>query len=172
VTDADLIARILASDDRHAFAELVRRHQSMVRNLLRRLIRDAGRADELAQDAFLLAYKNLRRYRGGARFSSWLYRIAYNLFLTEARRMTAPKIAAPEATSSAIESVERRHDLELALDDLRPEERAALVLTYARDVSHDEAAEILDIPLGTLKTHVARAKEKLRQRLAEPVRNP
>ena len=79
LTDADLIARVLANDDQHAFGELVRRHQSSVRGLLRQLTRtDVSLADDLAQETFLRAYKNIRSFRGEARFFTWLYRIAYN----------------------------------------------------------------------------------------------
>ena len=87
LTDADLIARVLGDDDQHAFGELVRRHQSSVRGLLRQLTRtDIALADDLAQETFLRAYKNIRSFRGEAQFSTWLYRIAYNCFREDARR--------------------------------------------------------------------------------------
>lgn len=167
--DADLIARVLASDDRHAFAELVRRYQSDVRNLCRRLTGNASSADGFAQN-FLNAYRGLPKYRGGARFSTWLYRIAYNLFLSQQRRDAGRQRETPEPSSGEAElpsTSDQRWDLERALGTLRPEERAALVLTYARDVSHEEAAKILGCPLGTLKTNVARGKAKLRELLIE-----
>src|ERR1043165_6878546 len=87
ITDAELIARVVVQDDRHAFSELVRRYQSSIRTTLRRLT--AGNdalADDLAQDTFLLAYRNLRSFRQEARFSTWLYRIATNAFLADARK--------------------------------------------------------------------------------------
>ena len=87
LTDADLVARVLLNDDHHAFSELVRRHQSAVRGLLRQLTRtDAALADDLAQETFLKAFKNIRSFRGEAKFSTWLYRIAYNCFREEARK--------------------------------------------------------------------------------------
>jgi RNA polymerase sigma-70 factor (ECF subfamily) len=87
LNDADLVARVLLDDDHHAFAELVRNHQSAVRGLLRNLTRgDAATADDLAQEAFLRAYKNIRSFRGEAKFSTWLYRIAYNCFREDARK--------------------------------------------------------------------------------------
>ncbi len=167
MNDADLIARVVARDDRHAFAELVRRHQSAVRRLLRRLTGDAARADDLAQETFLKAYQGLAKYRGGGRFSTWLYTIAWHLFVSDVRRPRATPEVATEHAASDSERIDARADLEKAMEVLRPEERAALALTYGQDVSHEEAAAILDCPLGTLKTHVARAKEKLRRRLAE-----
>ena len=87
VSDAQLIARAVVADDRHAFAELVRRHQSSVRACLRRLT--AGNhalADDLAQDTFVLAWRNLKSFRQEARFSTWLYRIATNCWLADARK--------------------------------------------------------------------------------------
>src|SRR6185369_11131957 len=87
LTDAQLIARVVVRDDRHAFSELVRRHQSAVRTTLRRLT--AGNhalADDLAQETFMLAYRNLRSFRQEARFSTWLFRIATNAFLADARK--------------------------------------------------------------------------------------
>ena len=87
VTDAQLIARALVADDRHAFAELVKRHQSSVRACLRKLT--AGNhalADDLAQETFVLAWRNLKSFRQEARFSTWLYRIATNCWLADARK--------------------------------------------------------------------------------------
>ena len=87
LNDADLVARVLLDDDHHAFAELVRNHQSAVRGLLRQLTRtDLALADDLAQETFLRAYKNIRSFRGERSFSTWLYRIAYNCFREEARK--------------------------------------------------------------------------------------
>src|SRR5258708_40236441 len=88
VSDTQLIARVVVSDDRHAFSELVRRHQSSVRATLRKLTGgNTALADDLAQEPFLLAYRNLKSFRQEARFSTWLYRIAYNAFLADTRKM-------------------------------------------------------------------------------------
>jgi RNA polymerase sigma-70 factor (ECF subfamily) len=156
---------VLASDDRDAFGELVRRHQGTVRGVLRRLCAgDAAGADDLAQSTFLRAYERLRDYRGDAAFPSWLVRIACNAFLSDARRSKErtgesreEQPLAPTGGSALL-----RHDLDRALAHLPVEERAALVLTYARDLSHEQAAEIVGCPLGTLKARVLRAKERLR----------
>ena len=87
VSDAQLIARVLVQDDRHAFAELVRRHQSAVRACLRRLTGgNFALADDLAQETFVLAWRNLKSFRQEARFSTWLYRIATNCWLGDARK--------------------------------------------------------------------------------------
>src|SRR6185369_8431396 len=87
VSDAQLIARAVVQDDRHAFGELVRRHQSAVRSTLRRLTGgNIAQADDLAQETFLLAYRNLKSFRQEAKFSTWLYRIATNAYLADARK--------------------------------------------------------------------------------------
>jgi RNA polymerase sigma-70 factor (ECF subfamily) len=170
--DSQLIARSLLDDDRAAFSELVRRHQSGVRTLLRRLCcGDAALADDLAQETFIRAYRKLDLFRGESRFSTWLYRIAYNAFLGEKRRLRS-SLAAPE------EALERRADpgltgdpawgvdLDRAMTALSETERAAILLSYVQDLTHPEIARVLDCPLGTVKTMILRGKEKLRTRLS------
>jgi len=169
-SDTELVARVVACDDRRAFAELVRRHQSAVRGLLRRLCAgDAAQADDLAQEAFLRAYRSLKTWRGEGRLSTWLYRIAWNGWAAQARRRPDPEAEAPAPPRDAADAAIDRHDLERALGRLRVEERSALALAYGQDVSHEEAAAILDCPVGTLKTNILRGKEKLR-RMLEPCR--
>src|SRR5664279_1411049 len=98
-SDTALIARVVVSDDRHAFSELVRRHQSAVRATLRKLTSgNLALADDLAQETFLLAYRNLKSFRQEARFSTWLYRIAYNAFLADVRRIK--EVQLPEDTDA------------------------------------------------------------------------
>jgi RNA polymerase sigma-70 factor (ECF subfamily) len=176
VPDAVLVARVLTEDDRHAFAELTKRHQAAVRALLRRLTRgDLALADDLAQDTFLQVYRNLRQFRGDARFSTWIYRIAYNAFLAHARaRRTEDELPEHLSEQPADTAMGRslagdsamRMDLERALAVLSDNERAAIIHCYYQDLSHEEAAYVLGCPLGTLKTNVLRAKQKLRTVLA------
>lgn len=171
INDADLVARVLVDDDHHAFAELVRNHQSAVRGLLRQLTRsDVALADDLAQEAFLRAYKNIRSFRGEAKFSTWLYRIAYNCFREEARKrkelvgIDERKLEAeqdPQTVDPAL-----KHDLMHALQLLPLNERSAILLCCQNGLSHDEAARVLEIPLGTVKTNVLRGREKLKRSLA------
>jgi RNA polymerase sigma-70 factor (ECF subfamily) len=164
-SDPELIARVLTADDRHAFGVLVRRHQSSVRGLLRRLtVGDDALSDDLAQETFVRAYRGLSGYSGRAQFSSWLFRVAYNVFLSQRRRLEPPAQVVPEAALS-LSKVDARHDLVRAWEVLRPEEQAALALTYGQEMTHEEAADVLEWPLGTLKTHVARGKERLRTEL-------
>jgi RNA polymerase sigma factor (sigma-70 family) len=169
--DRDLIARTLAHDDRAAFGELVRRHQSAVRNFLRHLSGDAALADDLAQDTFVFAYRELARFRGDAAFSTWLLGIAHNHWRNARRKQrTVPlgddHLASLEAEPAATARSEWRTDLAGALRALSDEERSALHACYTQGLSHREAAAVLDWPLGTVKTHVNRAKEKLRRALA------
>jgi RNA polymerase sigma factor (sigma-70 family) len=171
-SDPELISRVLVSDDRAAFGELVLRHQSAVRRFLRHLASgDAALADDLAQETFIQAYRGLSRYRGDASFSIWLFGIAHNHWRNARRqqRDQAPwtdheteKEPAPSPTRSA----DLRHDLAAALSQLPPDEQTALHLSYQQGLSHSEIASVLGWPLGTVKTHLARSKEKLRQLLA------
>jgi RNA polymerase sigma factor (sigma-70 family) len=172
LTDADLVARVLVDDDQHAFGELVRRHQSPVRGLLRQLTRtDVALADDLAQQTFLRAYKNIRSFRGEARFSTWLYRIAYNCFREDARRrkelvgIDEERLQTQHDPQTANPAL--RHDLMRALSLLPLNERSAVLLCCQNGLSHDEAARVLDIPLGTVKTNVLRGREKLKRMLAD-----
>lgn len=169
--DADLVARVLVDDDHHAFAELVRRHQSAVRGLQRNLARgDEALADDLAQETFVRAYKNIRSFRGEAKFSTWLYRIGYNCFREWARKrreyvgVDEARLEAEQDPSTVDAAL--RHDLAHALQSLPLHERTAVVLCCQNGLSHDEAARVLDIPLGTLKTNVLRGREKLKKLLS------
>jgi RNA polymerase sigma factor (sigma-70 family) len=171
VPDAALIARALLDDDRHAFSELVRRNQSAVRAMLRKLTRgNPERADDLAQETFLLAYRNLKNFRGEAKFATWLYRIAYNVFISETRRRHEEQLdeesgVEPEVPAES-QHTDLRIDLERAMRVLSEPERAAIVQCYFNDLSHEEAAYVLGWPLGTVKTHILKAKQKLKQAMA------
>lgn len=171
LNDADLVARVLLDDDHHAFAELVRNHQSTVRGLLRNLTRtDLALADDLAQETFLRAYKNIRSFRGEAKFSTWLYRIAYNCFREDARKrkelvgIDEGQLEAEPDTRTVDPAL--RQDLMHALQLLPLHERSAVLLCCQNGLSHDEASRVLDIPLGTVKTNVLRGREKLKKTLA------
>ncbi len=172
MTDSELIARVLVSDDHAAFGELVTKHQSAVRNFLRHLTRgDAALADDLAQDTFVQAYRGIARYRGTASFPTWLLGIAHNHWRNARRRQrTVPvepeHLDALEPQPSVVNLSDLKHDLGQALDRLAPDERTAIHLCYQQGLSHSEIADVLQWPLGTVKTHLARSKEKLRPLLA------
>ena len=171
-SDAELILAVVERDDRRAYATLVERHQGQVRSVLRRLTKgDAALADDLSQETFVLAWKSLRRFRFESRFSTWLYRIAFNAWQSEARRkrevlIDDDSILDSPATACEMPDIVARVDLERAMAALSDGERAAIAACYYADLSHEEAAAALGMPLGTVKTHVLRAKAKLRARLA------
>ena len=149
-TDADLIARALADEDQHAFGELGRRYQSPVRAFLSRMTRgDAHLADDLAQETFLKAWRKLHTYRGTAKFSTWLFGIAYNEFRTVARQRKELALedieeSSPEAAPTVTDLPHGlRLDLTEALKRLHSYERAAIVLCCQNGLSHEEAAQAL-----------------------------
>lgn len=167
--DARWLARAQAGD-LYAFSQLVRLHQGRVRRQLLRLTRgDRPQADDLAQQTFLLAWRGLPAFRGDAQVGTWLYRIAYRCFL-QAQRTAADAAAAREPMEACAEDPRRaqlmRIDVARALDRLPEHERVALIHCYQLDLSHDEAAQVLGLPLGTLKSQVARGKARLRELLA------
>lgn len=161
------IARVILDGDHDAFKALVRAYQSPVRNFLRRLVKgDDTLADDLAQETFIQVYRNLEKYRGEAKLSTWMMKIAFNQFLQYQRKNKAFSNH-QEITDDTLESGPQRDpnltvDMEKAIQQLSDPERAAITLCFHQDVSHEEAAIILAMPLGTLKSHVARAKEKLK----------
>ncbi|HXC98919.1 MAG TPA: sigma-70 family RNA polymerase sigma factor [Verrucomicrobiae bacterium] len=174
-SDADLIARVLAREDHNAFGELVRRHQSPVRAFLARMARgDAHLADDLAQETFLKAWKKLHTFRGNARFSTWLFGIAFNEFRDFVRRRK--ELALEDADNLPNEPATARDgllrlDLTEALKRLSSNERAAVVLCCQNGLSHEEVSQVLDCPLGTVKTNILRGKDKLRRLLAPAYKN-
>ena len=161
---------VLASrGDEAAFAELVRRRQAWVRGTLRRLSGDVTLADDLAQDAFLHAWQKLAGLRDPDAFGAWLRQIAVNIWLQHARRQRIPMDAIEESpralnaeSEGGMSNAVTRIDLESALTRLRAAERLCVVLAYAEGMSHAEIAEATGLPLGTVKSHVARAAAKLR----------
>jgi RNA polymerase sigma factor (sigma-70 family) len=170
--DSDLIARVLIDDDRDAFGQLVSRYQSTVRNFLRHLTRhNAALADDLAQDTFVEAYRGIARFRADAPFSTWLLGIAYNHW-RNARRRERNHVSfdgdgmAEASVPSCIAKTDLQHDLTDALRQLSADEQLALHLGYQQGLAHGEIARLVDWPLGTVKTHLARGKAKLRNLLA------
>jgi len=165
--DQSLVARALLGDDRRAFEQLVRRHQGMVRAQLCRLLHgDEAAADDLAQETFLLAWRKLDQFRSDARFSTWLYRIAYSCFLQMCRTKSW---AARNAQDDEMEhlpvpvhAMDLQLDLARAMRHLSVAEQAVLLHCIQLGLSHEEAAYVLAMPLGTVKTHAMRGKAKLK----------
>ena len=168
--DLALVKRVLLQDDRQAFEQLLRRHQGLVRAQLRRLCDgDAALADDLAQEAFLLAWRKLSSFRGDARFSTWLFRVAHNCFLQARRRnTTVPAQASPADEASEILQINRddspdlQVDLQRALQCLPEGERVVMLYHAQMGMSHEETAQITGFPLGTVKTHALRGKARMR----------
>jgi RNA polymerase sigma-70 factor (ECF subfamily) len=162
--ETKLIARAAAGDSA-AFALLVRQHQSQLRGFLRRLTRnDPSLADDIAQETFLEAWRKLSHYRGEGSFAGWLNRIAWSRFLMDARKRK-PELLEDLPEQSFETSPDMKLDLESAMAKLSAGERAALTLCYALGHSNEEAAAILAMPLGTVKSHILRGRDKLRAML-------
>ncbi len=166
------LASLAAAGGRDAFGELARRHGSAVRALLRRMGAEASLADDLAQDAFLTAYERIGEFRGEGAFAGWIKRIAARLYLKRwKRRAKLDPIAGPadddvEDASGGEGQVVGRLDLDAALATLSEAERLCVSLCYGAGLSHTETADTLKVPLGTVKSHVKRGMDKLKQRLA------
>ncbi|HXC56417.1 MAG TPA: sigma-70 family RNA polymerase sigma factor [Rhizomicrobium sp.] len=168
--DSTLVAQAV-SRDVAAFSALARQHQSRVRGLLLRLTRgNHAAADDLAQETFLEAWRGIAGFRGESSFSTWLYRIAYSRFLMGARKRKPDEPLGDwqgEAASGESATL-ARIDLERAMAKLSAPESAALTLCYALGLSNTEAALALNMPLGTLKSHVLRGRDKLKAILGDP----
>ena len=168
--DHQLVARVVSGQDTDAFGELIRRHQSHVRNFLRKLTGDYTLADDLAQDCFMHAWDKLQTYSGKGSFIGWLLKVAYTTFLQSKRK--SKRYAeilqevghAKEAESPAYASQsDEVGDLERFLAVLTEDERAVMVMSYACGLSHREISEATAMPVGTVKSVIFRGKEKIRE---------
>jgi RNA polymerase sigma-70 factor (ECF subfamily) len=168
--DLELVA-LGAAGDRAAFGELVRRHGSAVRGLLRRMGADGASADDVAQDAFLAAFEQIAEFRGEGAFRAWVCRIAARLYVKRWRRQARAVLLADaaELEAAAMQSApssDAKIDLDEAMKALSDPERVCVSLCYGAGLSHAEAAAALNAPLGTVKSHVKRGLDKLRSRLS------
>ena len=167
-----------------AFRELVRRYERPVFSLLYRMVRDRALAEDLAQETFIKVLNGIKSYRPEFKFSSWIFKIANNAAIDHLRRKHidtlsldgAPSAETPEqmrATSlqlgdkaeSPLDEVESRElgtAIERAIARLRPEYRSCILLRHVEGYSYEEIAETLDLPLGTVKTYIHRARNELR----------
>jgi RNA polymerase sigma-70 factor (ECF subfamily) len=186
--DADVVA--LAQQGREAaYRELIRRYERPVFSLVFRMVRDRTLAEDLAQETFIKVLNNIDRYVPEFKFSSWLFKIANNLAIDHLRRRQLPTISmhgAPDATSasrieatafdiasdgeSALDELEARElgtAIEKAIASLRPEYRSCIMLRHVEGRSYEEIAATLDLPLGTVKTYIHRARHELRKALED-----
>ena len=183
--DQDLIAGTLRGET-GAFGQLVGRYQNRLFNSLTRMTGSVEDAEDIAQEAFVHAFQKLHTFRGGSRFYSWLFRIALNAAVTLHRKRdkaTAsveavreqvgfePADPRPNSTpQSPLETSERQALVQLALRDLPEEFRQVLVLREMDEMSYEEIAEIVDCPIGTVRSRIHRARQELRDRLAALLR--
>ncbi len=169
-TDLDLLRA--AGDETDAFAELIRRHQDFVFGATLRIVKDRPQAEDLAQEAFIRAYRARDRFRGDAAVRTWLYRIATNLAMNAvARRREFPTDSFMEHSGAAVgperevETTELRAHLHEAIGRLSDELRVPLVLREHRALSYQEIADTTGLPLNTVRTRILRAKRALRSQM-------
>jgi RNA polymerase sigma-70 factor (ECF subfamily) len=184
-TDAQLVASALAGSQ-EAFRELVVRFERPVYSLIARMVQDPATAEDLAQEAFVKAYRSLRTYDASRKLSSWLFKIAHNTAIDHLRK-GAPDTVSLEATqeeegrgglaavlsdssaedpAAAAERRDMARSLERAISRLRPEYREAVVLFYVEGASYQEVCEVTGLPLGTVKTNLHRARKELAREMA------
>lgn len=169
--DQYLVALAVGSQDTAAFGELIRRHQSQVRNFLRKLSGDTFVADDLSQECFLHAWDKLQTYSGRGSFIGWLLKVAYTTFLQSKRKSKRYAEILDEAGYVAqiesrgyTETSNEVSDLDKLLAVLTQDERAVMIMSYACGLSHREIGEATGMPVGTIKSVIFRGKEKIRTR--------
>ena len=163
-----LVVSLAANGDRVAFEELVRRRQSWIRNLMRRCCHDGNLADDLSQQVFMQAWRKIRQLKEPDRFGPWLKRLAINEWLQSRRKGDALRDANAEEqiTTASNDKTSVAMDLDRALATLSKEVSTCIVLSYYERMTHEEIAAVTGIKLGTVKSHIRRGSEKLRQMLS------
>lgn len=169
-SEADLVAAARAGDVA-AFESLVREHDDRMRAVAFRMTGGRAAMDDVLQDAYVKAFRSIHRFRGDARFSTWMHRIVVTTCLDHARRVTRrsedelPDDPVPTGgglDDPSADSVVRRMDLRHALDRLDPDHRAALLLVDGEGLSYDEAGAVLGVPAGTVSSRLSRARATMR----------
>ncbi|HZE75799.1 MAG TPA: sigma-70 family RNA polymerase sigma factor [Gemmatimonadales bacterium] len=186
-SDQDIVALARAGEE-PAYRELIRRYERPIFSLLYRMVRDRELAEDLAQETFVKALNAIESYRPEFKFSSWIFKIANNAAIDHLRRREldtlslegSPHAETPDAIEatalqigarqeSPLDAVEARElggQIEAAIARLRPEYRSCILLRHVEGRAYEEIAEILSLPLGTVKTYIHRARNELRQALA------
>ena len=174
-----LLVAASKNGDQEAFAQLVQRYQRRVFNLVYRMLRQYEEATEITQETFLAAWQGLPAFRGDARFPTWLYRIAYNCSLKqlELRKRDRALLVALEAEKILEDAYNKQHEnaeldardrqvlVQEHLAHLPAKYRIVLILRHLQDMTYEEMAETLTMPIGTIKTHLFRARNLLKERL-------
>ena len=187
LTDQEIV--VLAVEGREAaYRELIRRYERPVFSLILRMVRDRQLAEDLSQETFIKALNAIATYRPEFKFSSWIFKIANNAAIDQLRRRSVQTLSldgAPNATTpdeieatvvqvgdraesalAAIEARELGSSIERAIGQLRPEYRSCILLRHVEGLAYEEIAQLLDLPLGTVKTYIHRARHELRDSLA------
>jgi RNA polymerase sigma-70 factor, ECF subfamily len=182
-SDQDVVA--LARDGREsAYRELIRRYERPVFSLIYRMVRDRETAEDLAQETFIKVLNAIGTYRPEFKFSSWVFKIANNTAIDHLRRKELDTLSlegSPHATTpdgveatalqvgsgdesplETVEAIELGGEIERAIAQLRPEYRSCILLRHVEGRAYEEIAEMLDLPLGTVKTYIHRARHELR----------
>ena len=186
-TDQDIVALARAGEEA-AYRELIRRYERPLFSLLYRMVRDRELAEDLSQETFVKALNAIESYRPEFKFSSWIFKIANNAAIDHLRRREldtlslegSPQAETPEAIEATALQIGDRQEspldevaarelggqIEAAIAQLRPEYRSCILLRHVEGRAYEEIAEILNLPLGTVKTYIHRARNELRQALA------
>jgi RNA polymerase sigma-70 factor, ECF subfamily len=166
--ESDTLVVLARRGNDQAFAELVNRHQSKLRNLLRRLCNDPALADDLAQQAFLEAWRSIKNLQSSGAFGAWLKKVAINAWLKHSRSKD-PLNTVEDKPDTSVKvdrfPIEEKIDLDRALAVLSKPERLCIVLSYHQGMSHGSIAEFTGMPLGTVKSHINRGVQQLRESL-------
>jgi len=177
ISDAECVRRLLQGEV-DAFEVLVRRHQKAIFNLVYRMLGDYDEAAEVSQETFLSAYRSIGQFRGDANFSTWLYRIAINHASTRRRSLakwqqrtvpldtTEPVNERDLDPADTVEQKEVQELVQKALSGLEASDAMIILLKDLQDVPYEEVARVLDVPVGTVKSRLHRARKALRSRLA------
>ena len=168
ITDLTLVAQVVIFGNKRAFDSFVKKYQSSVRRyFLHQTLGDVPLSDDLAQETFIKAYTSLETFKNRSNFGTWLYRIAYNVFYDYIR--SRKEACLMDDTNYPIEELYQTSptesyvtsDVNKALGLLRPAERTCVTLHLMEDLPIDKITEITGMPEGTVKSHIARGKEKL-----------
>lgn len=180
-SDYELVAQFCMNKDKKVFTELMVRHQSVIRQFLRRLTAgDYHLAEDLSQETFWLAFQKIHTYSGTGTFRSWLHTLAYRLFLKQLPKVKVlsydqliqdfetngsqlGKQAQAEDSNNDQAQIEADMYAEKLMSVLSIEERVAMTLSYGAQMSHNDISEMCELPLGTVKSHIQRAKQKLQK---------
>ena len=166
LSDIALVTQVVVLHNKSAFDQLVRKYQSQVRRFfLNQTCGDKELSDDLAQDTFIKAYTSLDSFKGAAHFSTWLYRIAYNVFFDYIRSQKPTSdlevVTTDAAYSNEQQDIGRKMDVYAALQQLKEAERTCITLFYMEELEIKKIAEITGMAEGTVKSHLSRGKEKM-----------